>query len=160
MLMNPPRMTSFRRQFLSLRWQALIALSLVLLVINGTLAVMAYRYSMAQFELQQSGVRGNEVRQLRGLLAHNFEDLTRLVNMLPLLGSEDGAPRTHDLGERLASGLAGEGTLLGLEWDLQSIYWLTSSGGQTLVWFRGDGLGADLIPNWQGGRPCPGTGLP
>ena len=70
MLMNPPRMTSFRRQFLSLRWQALIVLSLVLLVINGTLAVMAYRYSMAQFELQQSGVRGNEVRQLRGLLAH------------------------------------------------------------------------------------------
>jgi diguanylate cyclase (GGDEF)-like protein len=156
MLMNPPRMTSFRRQFLSLRWQALIALSLVLLVINGTLAVMAYRYSMAQFELQQSGVRGNEVRQLRGLLAHNFEDLTRLVNMLPLLGSEDGAPRTHDLGERLASGLAGEGTLLGLEWDLQSIYWLTSSGGQTLVWpSEATALGADLIAELTGKEDGP-----
>ncbi len=144
--MNPPRLGSFRRHFLSLRWQALIALSLVLLVINGTLAVMAYRYSRAQFELQQSGLRGNQVRQLRGLLARNFEDMTRLVNLLPLLGSEDGAPRTRDLGERLASGLAGEGTLLGLEWDLQSIHWLTPSGGQTLVWpSEAAALGADLV---------------
>ncbi|MBP6734808.1 MAG: EAL domain-containing protein [Chromatiaceae bacterium] len=144
--MNPPRTESVWRQFLSLRWQALFALSLVLLVINGTQAVMAYRYSRAQFELQQSGIRGNQVRQLRGLLTHSFEDMTRLVKLLSLLGTEEGALAKHDLGERLASGLTGEGTLLGLEWDPQSIYWLTSSGGQTLVWpSEASALGADLI---------------
>ena len=144
--MNPPRTGSVRRQFLSLRWQALFALSLVLLVINGTQAVMAYRYSRAQFELQQSGIRGNQVRQLRGLLAHNLEDLTRLVKLLSLLGTEEGGLAKHDLGERLASGLAREGILLGLEWDLQSIYWLTPSGGQTLVWpSEAPALGDDLI---------------
>ena len=144
--MNPPSTESVWRQFLSLRWQALFALSLVLLVINGTQAVMAYRYSRAQFELQQSGIRGNQVRQLRGLLTHSFEDMTRLVKLLSLLGTEEGALAKHDLGERLASGLTGEGTLLGLEWDPQSIYWLTSSGGQTLVWpSEASALGADLI---------------
>lgn len=38
-------------RFMSLRWQALIALSLVLFLINGTLAFMAYQQSYAQYDL-------------------------------------------------------------------------------------------------------------
>jgi diguanylate cyclase (GGDEF)-like protein len=126
-----------RSRFLSLRWQALIALSLVLLVVNGTLSVLAYQHSRAQFELQQSGVRENQVRQLRGLLAGNFEELTRLMNVIPLLGPEDDANPRETFGERLAIGLEHKGTLLSLDWDLRSIYWLTPDGRPALVWPAG-----------------------
>ena len=121
-------------RFMSLRWQALITLSLVLLLVNGTLAFMAYRQSSSQYELQQSGIRENQVRQLRGLVARNFEEMTRLVSVVPLLGPETKASQDEDLGERLRRGLESEGTLLGLEWDLRSIYWLTLEGRTALVW--------------------------
>lgn len=133
-------------RFMSLRWQALIALSLVLFLVNGTLAYMAYQQANAQYELQQSGVRENQIRQLRGLVARNFEEMTRLVNVIPLLGPETEANQDEDVGERLRRGLESEGTLLGLEWDLRSIYWLTPAGRPALVWpVDSPPLGPELI---------------
>jgi len=119
---------------MSLRWQALIALSLVLLMVNGALALMAYRQSTAQFDLQQSGVRDNQVRQLRGLLGRNYEEMTRLVSVVPLLGPDDGADSVQDFGARLRRGLETEGALLGLEWDIRSVFWITSDGRLSLAW--------------------------
>ncbi len=120
--------------FMSLRWQALIALSLVLLMVNGALAFLAYRQSLAQFELQQSGVRENQVRQLRGLLSRNFEEMTRLVSVLPLLGQDAVGGHEEDFGHRLRRGLDTEGAVLGLEWDIRSVFWITPEGRLDLVW--------------------------
>lgn len=127
-------------RFMSLRWQALIALSLILFLVHGSLAYMVYRQSRAQYELQQSGARENLIRQLRGLVARNFEEMTRLVNVVPLLGPEDDASQGEDFAHRLRRGLESEGTLLGLEWDLRSIYWITPEGRTALVW------PADILP--------------
>lgn len=144
--MGTQRAPSGPRRFLSLRWQALIAISLVLMVVNGTLALMADRYSRAQFELQQSSVRGNQVRQLRGLLARNFEEMARLVRVMPLLGSDDDAGHEPNSGESLASKLESEVTLLNQEWNLQSIFWVSPDGQPVLIWPE-DALapGRDLV---------------
>ncbi|WP_295387809.1 EAL domain-containing protein [uncultured Thiodictyon sp.] len=119
---------------MSLRWQALIALSLVLLMVNGTLAYMAYRQSSAQFDLQQLGVRENQDRQLRGLLGRNYEEMTRLVSVVPLLGPDPAASPAAEFGERLRRGLESDGALLGLEWDVRSVYWINPAGQPALVW--------------------------
>ncbi|WP_295447185.1 EAL domain-containing protein [uncultured Thiodictyon sp.] len=131
---------------MSLRWQALIALSLVLLVVNGTLAFMAYRQSSAQFDLQQSGVRANQVRQLRGLLGRNYEEMTRLVSVVPLLGPDPASHQAPNFDERLRRGLESDGALLGLEWDVRSVYWITPAGRAALVWpADAQAPGAELI---------------
>jgi len=131
---DSPRRQWTRLEFMSLRWQALIALSLVLMVVNGALALMAYRHSTAQFDLQQSGVRDNQVRQLRGLLGRNYEEMTRLVSVVPTLGPDGGADTVQDFGSRLRRGLETEGALLGLEWDVRSVFWITPDGRLSLVW--------------------------
>ncbi len=135
--MHDRRRRTTRVESLSLRWQALIALSLVLLAVNGALAFMSYRQSTAQFDLQQSGARENQVRQLRGLLRRNYEEMTRLVSMVPLLGPEVGTGPGQDFGGRLRRGLETEGALLGLEWDVRSVFWIDPDGRLTLVWPAG-----------------------
>jgi diguanylate cyclase (GGDEF)-like protein len=131
-----PRWDRVRSGFLSLRWQALIALSLILLLVNGALALMAYHQSLAQFELQQSGVRANQVRQLRGLLENNYEEMTRLVSVVRTLGQNAPADTSdgRDFGARLARGLESEGALLGLEWDIRLVLWINPVGVPVLVW--------------------------
>ncbi|HYN79592.1 MAG TPA: EAL domain-containing protein [Lamprocystis sp. (in: g-proteobacteria)] len=132
-------------QSLSLRWQALIALSVTLLLVNGALAFVAYRQSLAQFELQQSSLRANQVRQLRGLLANNFEEMTRLVSVVRTLGPRASAdpphpPRTAvpegapEFGAQLGQGLESQGAVLGLEWDIRSVYWIDPRGGLAVAW--------------------------
>ncbi len=126
--------TSSPRLFLSLRWKALIAISLVLLVVDATLALMANRYARAQFELQQVSVHGNQVRQLRGLLARNFEEMTRLVTLMPLLGLGDIASRPGATSGGLGGGPETDVILLNREWGLQSVFWLSPDGQSSLIW--------------------------
>ena len=134
--------------FLSLRWQALIALSVILILVNGALAFVAYRQSLVQFELQQSTLRTNQVRQLRGLVANNYEEMTRLVSVVRMLGPDvkTGLPRSapadartapiEDFGSRLGRGLESEGAILGLEWDIRAVYWVNPAGVPAVVWPR------------------------
>ena len=122
------------RPFLSLRWQALIALSLVLLLVNGTLTLLAYRHSMAQFELQQSQARANQARQLQALLGRNYEEMTRLVTVLPLLGPPAASAAPMDFADHLRLGLESEGSLVGLEWDLRLVMFIPSDGQPALRW--------------------------
>ena len=123
-----------RRRFLSLRWKALFALSLVLLLVNGTLSLMAYRHSAAQFELQQSEARENQSRQLRGLLERNFEELTRLVSVIPIWTTHEGDRPNQDFVARLRLALGREGALVGLEWDIRSVLFIAPDGRLDLVW--------------------------
>ncbi len=124
-----------RKGFLSLRWQALIAMTLILMLVNGSLALLAYRQSLYQFELQQSGVRENQARQLRALLEDNNRQMSRLVNLVPLLGPDSASPGTaDDFQSRLRRALESEGALLGLDWDILTVYWIDPSGVPALVW--------------------------
>lgn len=126
------------RAFVSLRWQALIAMTLILLTVNGTLAWLAYRQSADQFELQQSGVRESQVRQLRALLDDNYRQMSRLANLVPLLRPETvPAGRADDFQAHLQAGLENDGAMLGVEWDVQTVYWIDPAGHPALVWPAG-----------------------
>jgi diguanylate cyclase (GGDEF)-like protein len=112
----------------------LFALSLVLLLVNGTLSLMAYRHSAAQFELQQSEARANQSRQLRGLLERNFSELNRLVSVIPIWTTHEGDSPNQDFVARLRLALGREGALIGLEWDIRSVLFIAPDGRLGLVW--------------------------
>ncbi len=125
--------TAVARQprFLSLRWKALTALSLVLLLVNASLAYMAYRQSARQFELQQTEVRERQGRQLRDMVDGHAEEMSRLASLVPLMGPN---PPLADLSSQLGHALRSNGAMLDLEWDIRSVHWLTPGGEASITW--------------------------
>lgn len=120
-----------RSRFLSLRWKALTALSLVLVLVNASLAYLAYRQAARQFELQQAGVRQHQGRQLRDMVAGHAVEMSRLAALVPLLGPD---PPRDDLSDQLAWALANNGAMLDLEWDIRSVHWLPAGGLDAITW--------------------------
>jgi len=72
--------------YLSLRWKALIVLSLVLMLVNASLAFLAYRQAAEQFKQQQIEVRDRQVRQLYALLDDGYRQMSRLAQIRPVTG--------------------------------------------------------------------------
>ncbi len=118
------------RAQLSLRWKVLIALSLLLITINVTLAVIANLQSVHQLELQQSRVRDQQTRQLRAMLKERGQEMSKLASMVPLLGPESA----DSLTERLRQALDTNGAVLDLEWDIRSVHWITADGRIAIAW--------------------------
>ncbi|MCF7989947.1 MAG: EAL domain-containing protein [Thiohalocapsa sp.] len=116
---------------LSLRWKALIGLSLVLVLVNAALAWFVYSQLFDQFELQQQLVRERQSRQLMALLDNRYQQMSRLANVVPLL-----VPETADetLEEHLHRALQTNGVMLDLEWDIRSAHWVRLDGRTQLLW--------------------------
>ena len=70
---------------LSLRWKTLITLSLILAVVNGSLAYYAYQQLFRQFDVQQAQVRERQEIQFNALFADRFRQMSRIGNLVPLL---------------------------------------------------------------------------
>lgn len=116
---------------LSLRWKALVAISLVLLLVNASLAFLSYRESANQFAAEQARVRTQQNKQLRALLDDRFEQMSRLANVVPLLAPEKTG---QSLGERLQAALDANGIMLDLEWDIHSVHWVRPDRESVLLW--------------------------
>ena len=117
-------------QFLSLRWKAVVALSLVLVVVNASLAFLANAQSVQQFELQQTQVREQQARQLRAMLDERIQEMSKVASLVPLLGPTDAI----DLTDKLSKALDANGALLDLEWDLHSVHWILANGDVAIAW--------------------------
>ena len=118
-------------RYLSLRWKTLILLSVVLVLVNTALALLAYRQSARQFDQQQAQLREQHIRQFRSLFDEGYRQMPRLANIVPLLGSYHPAP---DLDARLRQAVGANGYILDLEWDIRSVHWLPAAGQLTLLW--------------------------
>jgi len=117
--------------YLSLRWKALIVLSVVLALVNGSLAFLVYRQSVRQFELQQVQLRDQQTRQFQALLDDGYRQMARLANLAPLLGADCSDP---DLDARLRRAIGINGFMLDLEWDIRSVHWIKAHGATTVLW--------------------------
>lgn len=120
-----------RPRFLSLRWKALTALSLVLALVNASLAYLAYRQSARQFELQQKEVRERQGRQLRDMVEEQAVEMSRLASLVPLMGP---TPPLDDLAMQLRRALGSNGAMLDLEWDIRSAHWVAPGGEASITW--------------------------
>lgn len=117
--------------YLSLRWKALIVLSVILALVNGSLAFLVYRQSARQFELQQVQLRDQQTRQFQALLDDGYRQMARLANLAPLLGADCADP---NLDARLRQAIGVNGFMLDLEWDIRSVHWVKANGATTVLW--------------------------
>jgi hypothetical protein len=111
--------------YLSLRWKALIILSLILVLVNASLALLAYRQAVGQFELQQADVRAQQTRELRALLKEGFERMSKLAYFVPLLEAPQPA---KDLATHLQRVLDLHGFMLNVEWDVRAVQLIGPDG--------------------------------
>ncbi|MCF1183009.1 EAL domain-containing protein [Marichromatium gracile] len=126
--------TTTSAPIISLRWKALIALSLLLLVVNLSLVLLANARAQAQFALHQSQLREQQVRQLHAILKARENELSKLATLVPGFGVEmSGAGRAA----QLAAALASNGVLLEIEWGVGAAYWIDAEGQVTLSWPEG-----------------------
>jgi len=123
--------TSLSTPNLSLRWKALIGLTIVLVGVNASLAAFAYRQLVDQFESQQVLVRDRQAKQLRALLDDRYQQMSRLANVVPLLVPEREG---EDLDRHLRRALDTNGVMLDLEWDIRSVHWIRVDGQVQLLW--------------------------
>lgn len=121
------------KRFLSLRWQVLIAFSLVLILVNAALAILAREQALNQFAFQQQLVREQQARQLRAIMHEREQEMSKLAPLIPLLGSSNALSLT----EQLRVALETHGALLDLEWDINSVFWLAPDGAVPLRWPEG-----------------------
>lgn len=132
-----------RVRYLSLRWKTLIVLSIVLVMVNTSLALLAYRQSAEQFERQRARVQDQQVRQLRALLDDGYRQMSRLANVVPLLGADQSGQNVDD---HLHQALERHGFMLDLEWDIRSVHWIKPDGQPLLLWpDQGPTLPVELI---------------
>lgn len=135
------------RRIFSLRWKALIALSLVLAIVNASLALLAYRELASQFTAQQQAVRASQSRQIQAQLDERYQQMSRLAALVPLLAPTpapelaptDSAtppplPDMAVLAAHLQAAMAQGGLMLDLEWDVRSVHWIRPDGEQRLLW--------------------------
>ena len=132
-------------RYLSLRWKALIGLSVVLIAVNASLAFFSYTQLVDQFERQQTSVRDRQAKQLKALLDDRYQQMSRLANVVPLL-VQTRAQET--LAEHLRRALNTNGVMLDLEWDIRSVHWIKPDGGVELLW----PLDAAALPKVLAGR--------
>jgi diguanylate cyclase (GGDEF)-like protein len=118
-------------RFLSLRWKALTALSLVLVLVNASLAYLAYRQAVRQFDLQQAEVRERQSRQLREMVEGHALEMSRFAALVPLMGPN---PPLESLQAQLEDALRTNGAMLDVEWDIRSVHWLAPGLDDVMTW--------------------------
>jgi signal transduction histidine kinase/CheY-like chemotaxis protein len=124
---------------LGLAWKVLGWLSLVLVVMNASLAYLVFSHSTAQFEASQQTRHTLQLRELSVVLDETLRALGSFASFIPLLAAESPAPGAGGLAARLGSILADHGPLLGVEWGFEAIH-LFSPGPDPLPqlsWPRG-----------------------
>ncbi|ESQ15542.1 MAG: hypothetical protein N838_08325 [Thiohalocapsa sp. PB-PSB1] len=117
--------------YLSLRWKALIGLSIVLALVNTSLAFFSYTQLADQFEWHQTLVRDRQAKQLQALLNDRYQQMSRLANVVPLLVAKNA---DETLEEHLQRALNTNGVMLDLEWDIHSVHWIKLNGQIQLLW--------------------------
>lgn len=122
-----------KRRFLSLRWQAFVALSITLGLSNALIGLVAWRDAQTQFELQQSIRRGDNARLLERLLTGTDASFAGLSNLLPLLSVSDRESPVSPL-PALQHALDQHGALLALEWDVLGVHWIDGNDALRLSW--------------------------
>lgn len=120
---------------LSLRWKALIAMTLALVLVNASLALISNFQLTSQFELQQSAVRDQQARQLRALVEEGTQAMSKLASLVPLLGVSESAMTDADAA--IEEALLTNGAMLDLEWDIRSVHWIRPDGSTAIGWPEG-----------------------
>lgn len=118
-------------RYISLKWKVGLVVSLVLVIVNSAIIMVAYRQSNQQFNEQKHDLLRQQQRMISGLLRRDYEQLTSFAGFIPLLS---GADPDASGGQQLDAILARHSALLRLEWGIESLSFFDAEGHRRLSW--------------------------
>jgi diguanylate cyclase (GGDEF)-like protein len=84
-----PNITVKPKRFFSLKWKLVIAISLILIFINGLLSLITYSGLTKQFTFQQSELFQRQKHENNKLIEQVYQRLENTTELLPLLANND-----------------------------------------------------------------------
>ncbi len=115
-------MSSGNRSFSSLKWKAVIVLSLVLAAVNGSLAYLVYRKTAGQFEAEQDQRRLTLAREFDVESSKAFESISTFASFIPYLSTSQSSNRSGWGEQTIAEVLKKHGALLDLAWGVEGVH--------------------------------------
>lgn len=125
-------MDSKNKVFLSLKWKVVLLLSIVLLLANGTLAMMFYLSTIEHLELQQNKNLAQQNRELQSLLQVDEALMQNFAEMLPITSYTSNSDL--ELAESLSSLLEENGELIYATWGIEELFYVSSKGSVLYQW--------------------------
>lgn len=117
--------------FVSLKWKVGLIVSLVLIVVNSLITLVAYRESNQQFNQQKLDLLHQQQSTISGLLQRDYEQLSGFASFIPLLsGGASDAEGEANLGDIIDHHSA----LLSLEWGIKSLSFFDAQGRLVYGW--------------------------
>jgi diguanylate cyclase (GGDEF)-like protein len=123
--------TGKRVRFLSLKWKVGLVVTVVLVVVNLSITLVAYRQSNQQFYEQKLDLLQQQRQTLSNLLQRDYEQLTSFASFIPLFST--GAAPVGGMDD-LATVFARHSAMLSLEWGIESLRFYDKSGRLMLNW--------------------------
>jgi diguanylate cyclase (GGDEF)-like protein/PAS domain S-box-containing protein len=121
-----------KSRFFSLKWKAVLMLSLVLILVNAGLAGLGYKQLKEQFDQQQTRLRQQQIQQLDALLSNSFNELEQIASLIP-----DMAPArslTESMRHRLERVFAKQSATLEFDWGLDEASYFSSDNKLLFSW--------------------------
>ncbi len=115
-----------RRPFLSLKWKAVLLLSLVLATVNLTLVSLNVVRLQEQFEHHRRSLSERQTLQFEALVERSFSNLERLAPLL--VESGNGKPSPILLRDRLSDRLDNRAAALEIDWDITTLIFMDHGG--------------------------------
>lgn len=112
-----------RSRFLSLKWKLLSALSLVLILVNGSLAILVYQKTLSQHHERQAQQRTTQIREWHVVLSRGFESISAFASFIPRLSIATAGIAVRSEAASIAAALAEHGAMLDLEWGVNGAHY-------------------------------------
>jgi len=84
-----------QRPYFSLKWKAVLVLSLILMAVNAALVMLGVGRLEGQLERHRKMNAERQVREFEALIAHSFSDLERIAPLI-LRQEEDASGASSD----------------------------------------------------------------
>ncbi|HEB95131.1 MAG TPA: EAL domain-containing protein [Sedimenticola thiotaurini] len=126
--------------FFSLKWKAVLLLSLILLAVNVSLVTLGVMRLEGQFQRQRALSAERRIREFSALVERSFSSLER-IGPLVMEGSEGWFPMLS-LEDRLVRQLTGRAAALEVDWDITTLLFMDAGGK---VRYSQGGTGDDQV---------------
>ncbi|MCP4995800.1 MAG: EAL domain-containing protein [Gammaproteobacteria bacterium] len=121
-----------KSRYLSIKWKAVIMFSLLLVAINGGLALLGYFQAKQQFAAQRHDLQQHQDRSLKSELEQSYLQMQSFASLVSMLGSNPENKRSFS--NQLERVFTSYAPMLELDLGLVSAAFFDKGGVQQFVW--------------------------
>ena len=114
------------RRFFSLKWKAVLLLSLILVAVNVSLVTLGVMRLEGQFQRQRALSAERRIREFRALVERSFSSLERIGPLIMEGGKDRSFPPSGE--SRLMRQLTGRAAALEIDWDITTLLFMDAEG--------------------------------